>query len=67
GEFHRIENIDLFGEVTKDTALGYELAYYPLVKGEKTTVFEGFVDDGSLIGLKEDKNKLFGKLQPIFK
>lgn len=65
--FERISDVQLFGEVTAGTALGYELGYYPIVKGENTFVLEMFVDEGLLIGLKEDKNKLFGKLLPIYK
>lgn len=52
-----------------NTQLGWSVAFFPHVKGadaENAMRFKGFAEPDHKIGLSEDKNKLFGKLVPVF-
>lgn len=70
GEFVAMTDPELASKMSRENSnLGFAVGYYPLVKGvsEGSFAFTGFAPDGSVIGLEEEKNKLFGKLLPIFK
>ncbi len=69
GAFIALKDAQMASDLSKGQAIGFEVAYWPVVKGvaNGSFVFEEFVPDGTKIGLKGDKNKLFGKLLPVFK
>jgi hypothetical protein len=56
--------------VEKNPKLGIEIGFFPAPKGQRDgdLVFRGKVPfSKGFVGLREKKNKLFGKLDPVFK
>ncbi|MBK8976837.1 MAG: hypothetical protein IPM29_13040 [Planctomycetes bacterium] len=71
GELQAIDSAELlFGIANKFTKLGGQVGYYPVPHGTKPgddIVLRIDVPEGQFIGLQEKKNKLFGKLDAIWK
>ena len=70
GGFIPITNGDLANSIAnQNTKLGIQVGFYPVVKGDAkgSTVLEVKVSRGFKVGLRQNKNKLFGKLVPVFK
>src|SRR5690606_16351384 len=69
-EFVMIPDGDLLNQVaSRNPTLSIEVGFYPVPKDAEpgATVLKLEVPEGQFVGLQEQKNKLFGKLQPIFK
>lgn len=69
GEFQPIRDPETLNRVaTAHATLGSQVGFYPIPDGsDGTTVLKVEVPPGHFVGLQEKKNKLFGKLEPIFK
>lgn len=69
GEFVPIRDPETMNAVSqRHTELGSHVGFYPIPKGSTgETVLKVHVPTGHFVGLQEKKNKLFGKLEPIFK
>ena len=68
GEFVNIADQTKLNAVAGTTPLGALAAYYPVVEGDDAfTTMTVELPEGWKVGLRQDKNKLFGKLEPIFK
>lgn len=72
GEFIQIPDPDLLGKLASNTRfaqVGIEAGFFPIVKGttDPTTILKVKAPfPGAVVGLQQAKNKLFGKLDPIF-
>ena len=70
GELVPITDGDFLNEVArKHTVLGNEVGFFPVVKGEKespTTLKAKLPAPDAFVGLQDKKNKLFGKMAPVF-
>jgi len=70
GEFQAIRDPETLNQVSikHSSTLSSHVGFYPIPKGSRgETVLEVQVPDGYFVGLAEKKNKLFGKLEAIYR
>ncbi|MGA1605873.1 MAG: hypothetical protein ACO4CT_02720 [Planctomycetota bacterium] len=70
GEFQAIRDPETLNQVSVkySSTLSSHVGFYPIPKGSRgETVLEVQVPDGFFVGLAEKKNKLFGKLDAIYR
>lgn len=70
GEFVNLTDPEMAGRLANaNSTLGSHVGFYPVVKGdaEGSLELEVSVPRGQLLGLRQNKNKLFGKLEPVWK
>ncbi|MDA0931821.1 MAG: hypothetical protein O3C51_00060 [Planctomycetota bacterium] len=70
GEFQSIRDPETLNQVSikHSSTLSSHVGFYPIPKGSRgETALEVQVPDGYFVGLAEKKNKLFGKLEAIYR